>query len=272
MLLQTFDNNEARSIAGTLDLSSCAANRGPARVGGLIWRSCAAAVRAMSDPATCLPDHCFCEAIGSGLVAQPANAWSSLAFVLAGLWIAFAPTASSGKDKFRNRMVSEPAYRRLYGCALTAIGLGSYYYHASLSFAGQVCDMSGMYLLITFALLYGVARRNRIRTSVAMATYIVWNAALLVFQMAFPDLRRYVFALLVVGVLAIEARYRMKVGGNDRTPVVNSRGGYPRIGISGLGAGHYKSCVLPGECVTRACALAHAGRAGGMVPVPILCI
>ena len=58
-------------------------------------------------------------------------------------------------------MVCEPAYRRLYGCALVAIGLGSYFYHASLSFAGQVCDMSGMYLLITFALLYGVARENQ---------------------------------------------------------------------------------------------------------------
>jgi hypothetical protein len=110
-------------------------------------------------------------------------------------------------------MVSEPAYRRLYGYALAAVGAGSYFYHASLSFAGQVCDMSGMYLLITFALLYGVARRTRIRTAVAMATYIVWNAALLGFQMAFPDLRRYVFAVLVLGLLWVEARYRKDAGG-----------------------------------------------------------
>ena len=51
-------------------------------------------------------------------------------------------------------MAREPAYRRLYGYALVAVGLGSYFYHASLTFAGQVCDMSGMYFLITFALLY----------------------------------------------------------------------------------------------------------------------
>ena len=170
------------------------------------------AVRAMSAPATCRPDHCFCEAIGSGAVAQPTNAWSSLAFVLAGLWIALVPVASSERDEHRNRMVSEPAYRRLYGCALAAIGLGSYYYHASLNFAGQVCDMSGMYLLITFALLYGVARRSRIRTGAAMVTYMVWNAALLGFQMTFPGMRRYVFALLVLGVLGMETRYRMTSG------------------------------------------------------------
>ena len=91
------------------------------------------------------------------------------------VWIAHASCESSRKTEARNRMVSEPAYRRLYGYALVAIGAGSYFYHASLSFAGQVCDMSGMYLLITFALLYGVARVTRIRTGVAMVTYIVWN-------------------------------------------------------------------------------------------------
>jgi len=69
-----------------------------------------------------------------------------------------------------------------------------------------------MYLLITFALLYGAARVTRIRTGVAMVAYIVWNAVLLGFQVAFPDLRRYVFALLVLGVLGFEARYRKDSG------------------------------------------------------------
>ena len=128
-------------------------------------------------PATCLPDHCFCEAIGSGAVAQPANAWSSLAFVLAGLWI--AQPSARGKYKARNRMAGEPAYRRLYGCALVAIGLGSYFYHATLTFAGQVCDMSGMYLLITFALFYGAARIARLRTGVTLLSYVISNLVLL---------------------------------------------------------------------------------------------
>ena len=75
--------------------------------------------------------------------------------------------------------------------------------------------MSGMYLLITFALLYGVARRSRIRTGAAMVTYMVWNAALLGFQMTFPDMRRYVFALLVLGVLGMETRYRNDFRSDD---------------------------------------------------------
>jgi hypothetical protein len=161
-------------------------------------------------PATCLPDHCFCEAIGSEAVAQPANAWSSLAFALAGLWIA-QPSGGS-KYKARNRMAREPAYRRLYGCALIAIGLGSYFYHATLTFAGQVCDMSGMYLLITFSFLYSLARTIRIPAGVTILSYVAVNLALLAFQMTFPGLRRYVFAALVLSVLSIEHRYLLASG------------------------------------------------------------
>jgi dihydroceramidase len=109
-------------------------------------------------------------------------------------------------------MAREPAYRRLYGYALVAIGLGSYFYHASLTFAGQVCDMSGMYLLITFALLYGVARRTKIRPITVIAAYVLLNVSLLAFQVAFPDLRRYMFGLLVLALIGIESRYRREPG------------------------------------------------------------
>ena len=40
-------------------------------------------------PATCLPDDCFCEALGEGLIRQPANTWSSFAFVAVALWVLF---------------------------------------------------------------------------------------------------------------------------------------------------------------------------------------
>jgi Ceramidase len=160
-------------------------------------------------PATCKPDSCFCEGVGTGTVAQPSNAWSSMAFVLVGLLIAHA---SAPRQRKGNRMAVEPAYRRLYGYALVSIGLGSYFYHASLTFAGQVCDMSGMYLLITFALMYGVARRTKFRSSLVVVSYLLLNLSLLGFQVAFPGLRRYVFGLLVVLLIGIESRYRRQPG------------------------------------------------------------
>jgi len=154
--------------------------------------------------ATCLPDHCFCEAIAAGPVAQPANAWSSLAFVVAGLVIAHWP-GLAGAGGSRNRMTGEPIYRQLFGYSLVATGLGSHFYHASLTFAGQVADMTGMYLVITFALLYCVGGASRSSTVIA---YGLGNAALMWFQVNFPDLRRYVFGMLVLSVLWLENRRR----------------------------------------------------------------
>jgi hypothetical protein len=154
--------------------------------------------------ATCLPDHCFCEAIAAGPVAQSANSWSSLAFVVAGLLIAHW-SALAGAGGLRNRMASEPVYRQLYGYALVATGLGSFFYHASLTFAGQVTDMTGMYLVITFALLYCMSLARR---TIAVTAYLVGNAGLMWFQVSFPDLRRYVFGALVLTVLWLENRRR----------------------------------------------------------------
>ena len=157
-------------------------------------------------PATCLPDHCFCEAVGRGAVVQPANAWSSLAFALAGLAMAHGRTRPG---RFSG------TYRRLFGYALVTVALGSYFYHASLTFAGQICDMSGMYLLITFALVYGMARRGWIGSGVAVGGYVVSNAGLLAFQTAYPELRRYMFALLVLGLSGMELRHREGAGSTD---------------------------------------------------------
>src|SRR5258708_25688993 len=156
------------------------------------------------QPATCRPDHCFCEAIRGGAVAQPADTWSSLGFVLVGLLIAHTPSRGD-----HNPMA---AYRRIYGYALVLIGLGSAFFHASLTFAGQLMDVSGMYVLITFALLYGLARIYRTRRVKFMVAYVGTNILLFLVQAMIPGVRRYVFALLVIGVLGVEIyRHRKSV-------------------------------------------------------------
>ena len=57
-------------------------------------------------PASCLPDACFCEAVGAGPVRQPINAWSSLAFVPVGLWAAFG--AGRGRGGAGTMIVAMP--------------------------------------------------------------------------------------------------------------------------------------------------------------------
>lgn len=152
--------------------------------------------------ATCLPDDCFCEAIEDALVAQPANTWSSLAFVLAALWVAARFVRRGGSE--RAPLVSAEA--ALLVGSLALVGLGSAFYHASLTFIGQVLDVSGMYLVVTFILLHRLGLRYGVRPLASVAAFVLMNAALLAAQVTTPPLRRIVFGVLLVTALIVEWR------------------------------------------------------------------
>jgi hypothetical protein len=124
--------------------------------------------------------------VRAGAIAQPANFWSSFAFVLVAilLWVKGGP--------------------RLYATALFLVGVGSAAYHGSLTFAGQVADMSGMYFVATFAILHGLQRRGALEGGAAAVAFAVSNGLLVWGQLTWPDARRYVFAALIVGMLMAE--------------------------------------------------------------------
>lgn len=153
-------------------------------------------------PATCLPDACFCEASRSEFVRQPIDTWSNLAFVLAGLLMLTddlrpAPTRS-------NLLARRRTYGVLYALAVILIGLGSWFYHASLTFAGQWFDVMGMYLLGTFMVLYGVARWSSMSGRRFAAVYVAVNCVLALGLIAVPELRRYLFGLLLLAAIVFE--------------------------------------------------------------------
>ncbi len=167
-------------------------------------------------PATCLPDACFCEAIGGGLIRQPINTWSNLAFVIVGLLIAF--DLKPDRSTRRSNLISRPMVRRLFALAVISIGLGSMVYHASLSFVGQWLDVMSMYLLGVFMMLYAAARLKlsvpfRVASGLEMTHtgavfavgYIIINLALGLLLIVWPEARRYVFGVLIVIALALEA-------------------------------------------------------------------
>ena len=166
-------------------------------------------------PASCMPDHCFCEGIRDGLVRQPANTLSGLLFVCVGAWIVLVSGRSPGAH---NLLAARPAYGRLMGGAAILVGVGTAFYHASLTFAGQTVDVLGMYLLVSFLLLYALARLRPLRTRTLYAGYLLLNAGLLALLVTVPELRREVFAALVLATLAAEAvlrarrRVRMRTG------------------------------------------------------------
>lgn len=159
--------------------------------------------------ASCMPDSCFCEAIRSDGIKQPANAWSSLAFVVVAAMVLrrWAGKPSAGRA----------AYPLLYAFTLVVIGLGSAFFHATLSFTGQFADVLGMYLIATFALLYSIDRLRALPGAALVGGYIATNTVLAILLYWVPVVRRAVFGLLIVAVLFVEILIRRKRGHSSAT-------------------------------------------------------
>lgn len=157
-------------------------------------------------PATCFPNHCFCEAFHIGYILQNANSWSSLAFLVGALALIVLAYRSKSKPDWLDWS---------FAIIFTIIGLGSFYYHAQLSFFGQTLDVFGMYLLATlvfFTPLYALKIWSKQQT---IAGYSMANLALLALLIYYPSVRRYVFALLVAGAIATLLLLKDKLSGKQ---------------------------------------------------------
>lgn len=158
--------------------------------------------------ATCFASGCFCEAIrNSEAVRQPSNAWSSLAFALVGLVVAGTyrherRTGAVGTSA--NPIAHDPFYAAAFAVSAIVIGLGSAFYHASLTFAGQFFDVFGMYLLTTLMLAYALRRLLRLRHRATVLGYLLLNIPLTWLLIVLPEFRRSAFALVLIAALILE--------------------------------------------------------------------
>jgi uncharacterized protein YfiM (DUF2279 family) len=97
----------------------------------------------------------FCEAPRSGWIRQPANTWSNLAFVVAGLCVAWYAT-----DRVRLGLTlgAHPALATAYAVLVVLLGPGSMAMHATQTDLGGHVDLLSMYLLSGFAVAYALMR------------------------------------------------------------------------------------------------------------------
>lgn len=170
-------------------------------------------------PASCMPASCFCEAIQPGAIAQPANTWSGLSFTLVGLFVlglCRQDQVADTKRRCPNLMTRQRSYAVIYGLTLILIGLGTAFYHASLTLAGQFADLMGMYLFATFILLYNLARARPIRKRVFVAAYVISNLVLAGVLLEAPFLRRWIFGGLILAALWLEWRRSTPVHADAR--------------------------------------------------------
>lgn len=168
------------------------------------------------QPANCMPDNCFCEAIRPGTIAQPANTWSSFGFVLVGLLV-IRQSREDMRQRKANLLTRQRAYPVLFGMALLITGLGSAFYHASLTFVGQFFDLMGMYFIASFIMLYNISRLKTLSGKNFVIVYILINALLAFLLIQYPALRRYIFGAMIFATLWPEYRLR-----RTRTLVINN--------------------------------------------------
>ncbi len=105
------------------------------------------------------PNVKWCEAQNNSWIIEPANTWSNLAFLIAGLWIA------SNNRKFKSKAIHS------YAWVMIVMGLCSGIYHASFTFVLQILDFFGMYLMTYLLMMVQMKRMKWIKNAVDPLLY-----------------------------------------------------------------------------------------------------
>ena len=97
----------------------------------------------------------FCEASRPGWIRQPANTWSNLAFVIAGLAVAWY---AADRVRLGLTLGAHPGLATAYAVLVVLLGPGSMAMHATQSDLGGHLDLLSMFLVSGFALAYALMR------------------------------------------------------------------------------------------------------------------
>lgn len=102
----------------------------------------------------------FCELNRFGeLVVQPSNTWSNLAYLLVGVTcisIGIRDHKYEGRSKIGNLLAQRPGFSILLGSSAVILFIGSFFYHASLTWFFQKLDQNGIYFVIISMFAYNL--------------------------------------------------------------------------------------------------------------------
>jgi Ceramidase len=101
----------------------------------------------------------FCEERLCAWVVEPSNAWSSVAYVLVAGWLA----ARAGTSV------------RLWAfvAATLLVGVGSFFFHGTGTFAGEFVDQLGMFMLSALVLSFAWGEHKRLSDRIVALIYVM---------------------------------------------------------------------------------------------------
>jgi len=182
--------------------------------------------------ATCFNDDgitgCFCEYPREGLIRQPANTWSNLAYTICGALVlceSIEQHLNSGRIRLTPQEQIGSTFAALFGLGNVILGFGSGWFHASLTLHGQWIDNCGMYYVVSAPALFALSQARiaglenpndahavqQINKGF-MIIYFFLNAFLTWLVLAVPESRRFLFGVLVVFAIVCEGFASSKCG------------------------------------------------------------
>lgn len=161
-------------------------------------------------PDTCLElqpdgsykDTCYCETIRDGKVKQPANTWSDLGFMVAGLIILTIVGNENGRRQSGNPMTTGHWLAAIYGIVIIFMGPGSMMFHASFTSWGGFLDSISMFFLLTFLIGYDLRQMTDLPEWAGWLIALGILALFLTLRLIFPEQATLIFlgmALVAVG-------------------------------------------------------------------------
>lgn len=151
----------------------------------------------------------FCEAARDALVRQPANTFSNLGFVIAGLAIAWHVSR-------RGSGTMSATLATAYAVLVVLLGPGSAAMHASQSALGGHLDVYSMYLLAGFVFSYAAARLLALRAAGFAGLFVVVLGLCTIAEFTPAEVPvvmtvgNAVFALLLLAGLVLEVILRVR--------------------------------------------------------------
>ena len=148
----------------------------------------------------------FCEALRPGPIKQPANTWSNLGFVIAGLMIAYGAGRDLARPKspqFDNPIISSRFFATTYSLTGVLIGMGSGALHASTTKWGGQVDIYSMFLWATWVISYSFIRLIGRPNAVAFLACFVPLSVLLAIEVFLPAKFNQVSNSDLFGVLIV---------------------------------------------------------------------
>tara|TARA_R110001599_G_scaffold26856_5_gene94728 strand:- start:5567 stop:6349 length:783 start_codon:yes stop_codon:yes gene_type:complete len=162
--------------------------------------------------ATCTETRCFCEMPRTGAtLLQPANSLSSFGFVFVGFLMMLLAWSRGWMSAL------SPLAASTLGVAAIITGIGSVLLHATLTLWGQFFDVLGMYLVSGFFLIYALAKWRGIDDRRAMLYYVLLCVVLVAILYAVPEVRRWLFAVILLAAIILELGFARPLRPNIRT-------------------------------------------------------